>query len=279
MLGNFQIVISRLVHEQFEGPLTDTLPKLPLFSHHIALFECYRRMRNHNWQQALKYSLGALLKKHREMFGTNCDKSFPSELRVEALISVLKAEIEGTEYEAAPASAIDAFTGLSETINPMLDREDWEEAAKAVGSAYSTIDELVPGIFDLTRARKLTEKLYVPAGFRFGKAMMWSKIWGGDDTEVGKLVKAIQTYLQAHPGVVEKLGEPHYEEDDDRYWRWWELALFDGERWHSFHLDTSFDVSLESSIDASRDRSTTANLLRQILNELRSIEKPADASG
>lgn len=279
MLGKFRIIVSRLIHEQFEGPLADTLPRLPLVSHHVALFECYRLRRNNNWQQALKYVLGALLQKHREMFGKNCNRAFPAALQVECLVSVLKAEIEGTEYAVASASAIEAMTGLPETIEPMLDSGNWEGAAKAVGTAYSTIDELVPGIFDVAKAEKLTDKLYVPRNFRFGKPMAWSKFWAGKDSEEGELAKAIQVHLREHGGTVEKLGEPHYADDDDRIWRWWELALFDGERWHSFHLNTSFEVSLETGIDASIDRSVSTNLLRQILVELRLIEELVGAGG
>jgi len=38
--------------------------------------------------------------------------------------------------------------------------------------------------------------------------------------------------------------------DDDRSWIWWEFGLFDGEKWHSFHLDDSYRISLESgSVD------------------------------
>ena len=42
LLGNFEIIFSRLIHEQFEGILGNTVEELPMLSHRVALFETYR---------------------------------------------------------------------------------------------------------------------------------------------------------------------------------------------------------------------------------------------
>ena len=109
----------------------------------------------------------------------------------------------------------------------------------------------------------------------------WGQSWAPNDTQralAKYLLGCGADYLFTVKGnqptllsdirlLLKKFGESHYETDDDRYWRWWEFAIFDDERWHTFHLDTSFRVSLESGPDSSRDQATSTKLLSLILSE------------
>jgi len=133
-------------------------------------------------------------------------------------------------------------------------------------------DNLLPGIFDIDRAQRLTSKLYQPTHFRYGKPMLWSKVWGLQGSEKAALAEAIVTFLKANGDVVQKFGDPHIETDDDRYWQWWEFAIFDGERWHTFHLDTNFHVALETGLDSSTERAAPTTLLKLILVEFRACK-------
>ena len=75
--------------------------------------------------------------------------------------------------------------------------------------------------------------------------MGWSQ-WQGSDTERRRDVgKELQESLSKNPKLVKSFGHMHYMEDDDRYWKWWEFAVFDGTRWQSFHLSDRFELSLE----------------------------------
>lgn len=62
-------------------------------------------------------------------------------------------------------------------------------------------------------------------------------------------------------------GPPFYEEDDDRYWRWWVFAVFDDVRWHTFHLDDRFALSLESGRFGDEDAAQRERLSELILWE------------
>lgn len=269
LIRNFEIVISRLVHEQFESVLADAISALPLQSHRVALYESYRRQRNHNWEQAYRFALGALIRKHNEIFGSRSGRPFRLESAHQNLLATLEGEISATSYDVAPTSAIRALNELPQAVRLAAEAADWETAANLVASAYSTIDKLVPGIFDIDQAIRLTNKLYVPKGFRYGKPMAWAKVWGHPGTDEEALTSAIAEFLKANPDVVKKFGQPQYAEDEDRYWRWWELAIFDGERWHTFHLETTYEVALETGLDSSRDRAVSGELLRLILDEFR----------
>ena len=267
LLGNFEIIISRMVHEQFEGVLGDALTTLPLLSHRLALFESYRRKRNHNWEQAYRFVLGALLRKHHEMFGSRSGLTIDFAAEHTYLLDVLEKEISATDYNVAPRAAADGLKNLVARVRETLGNDGWKDGALLVGAAYSTTDKLLPGIFDIDRAKRLTPKLYQPAGFRHGKPMAWSKVWGRQGSKEAALAEAVVTFLKANSDIVKKFGEPHFETDDDRYWRWWEFAIFDGERWHTFHLDTSFIVALETGPDSSNDRAASTDLLKLILEQ------------
>jgi hypothetical protein len=264
--------VSRLIHEQFEGVLGDTLDALPILSHRLALFESYRRLRNHNWKQAYRFILGALLLKHREMFGSS---SLPFKFSAGHgyQLDILEKEIAATDYKVAPQAAAGLLRGVAAQIKEMLTNDCWEEAASQITAAYSTADELLPGIFDFNRAKCLTPRLYQPSSLRLvNKGMMWGKVWGRPGSEEEECTTALATFLRVNSDVVRKFGQPHYTETDDRYWRWWEFAIFHGERWHTFHLNTDFEISLETILDSSNKHAASKDLLRDILGEFRACK-------
>jgi hypothetical protein len=267
LIGNFEIIISRLVYEQFEESLGSAIMKLPLLNHRIALFESYRRRRNHNWRQAYRFVLGALLRKHREMFGTRTNLAFDFSAGHAYQLNALEVEVAGTNYDVAPRAAGDTLKSLVRQVREMLDRDDWKGATLLVSGAYSTTDKLLPGIFDIDRAKRLTMRLYQPNGFNYSGPMGWTKVWGQKGSEEAALVDAIRDFLKTNGDVVKTFGEPYYETDDDRYWKWWEFAVFDGERWHTFHLDFMFHVSLETAAVSGNERASSAELLKIIREE------------
>ncbi|MCY4503728.1 MAG: hypothetical protein OXE57_19510 [Alphaproteobacteria bacterium] len=267
LFGNFGIICSRLINEQFEHSLSILLAELPVLSHRVALFESYRRRRNHNWEQAYRFALGALVRKHQEMFGNQSGMSFNFAAGHKRQLHMLEEEISKSDYRVAPADAVKEIKSIVTRVKEALVNDGWEEGATLVGTAYSTVDRLLPGIFDINKAKQLSSRLFQPDSFVHSGPMAWATVWGKRGSDEEKLVTAVENYLRSSDDVVKKFGEPHYETDDDRYWRWWEFAIFDDERWHTFHLDTSFRVSLESGPDSSRDQATSTKLLYLILTE------------
>jgi hypothetical protein len=79
--------------------------------------------------------------------------------------------------------------------------------------------------------------------------------------------------LEASPAFVETFGQPSYDSDDDRYWRWWVFAVFDGTRWEMFHLDDHFDLSLESGSLSDEDAHRPQRVAEMIYGEFqRAVE-------
>ena len=184
-------------------------------------------------------------------------------------LDLLEEEISMTDYRVAPMDAAKEFENIIARVRAALVNKDWEEGAEFVSTAYSTADRLLPGIFDINSAKQLTVKLYLPRSFSYAGPMGWSKVWGRQDGNEAGLVYAIVGFLRTNEQVVEQFGQPYDETDDERTRQWWEFAIFDDERWHTFHLDWNFRVSLESGPDVSRDHAASTKLLALILAEFR----------
>lgn len=63
----FQIIISRLVHERFAEAIENTMEKLGLLRYDQSLYATYRKYRTHRWPLAVAAALGAVLHKHRDL--------------------------------------------------------------------------------------------------------------------------------------------------------------------------------------------------------------------
>lgn len=246
IVAQFRVIASRLIHERFGqalgAPVLDSLGLLP---YHTALYESYRKYRTHNWPLASRLAIGALVHKHRSMMKLVDDYSGGT-LEGRALVGLLAAEMNPAHLPPAPKSVVDSFASVPKALQELLSKNQVTEVAELAGRAYADIDAVLPGIFDIETASKLTPRLVQPKEFRFKGGMSWSKWQTGDGEEKQKSEEALAALLSAHRALVTKFGTPHYMEDDDRYWRWWEFAIFDGQRWHSFHLDDSFGLLLES---------------------------------
>lgn len=267
--ATFSVIMARLIVEQFEETFGGDIKKLPLLSHEVALFECYRRQRNHDWEKAYRFILGAFLRKHRAAFRGEQRTPFDFSLGHEHQLNMVEKEVGEADYVVAPLEASETIKKVVPQIRLAVNANDWRRATDLVAQAYSTADRLVPSMFDISQAKRISSKLYQPHQFRLDRPMAWAKVWGSKGSEEAKLAEKIASFLRDNPVIVEKFGSPHYEADDDRMWRWWEFALFDGERWHTFHVDGfGYGVSLEVGPDSSTERSTSAELLALILSQL-----------
>lgn len=250
MIADFRIVISRLIHEQFGSTLGETLKELGIISYHSVLYDSYRKYRNHNWKLALRFIIGALLHKHRSILKIADNYNAGSITDVLELLRYFEDEVTLTEYPPAPRKIIEFIRELPSSLRELIQEGNFSEAAETAGKAYSKLDEIIPSLFEIKDALKITPQLVQPKYFKYGKAMAWSKFQRGDTKKKEEYNSKLRSLLKENSQLVSKFGSSYCEEDDDRYWRWWEFAVFDGERWHSFHLDDSYDLSLEiGSID------------------------------
>jgi hypothetical protein len=250
MIADFRIVISRLIHEQFGSALGGILKELEIYPYHYALYYSYRKYRNHNWKLALRFIIGALLHKHRSILKIADNYNTGSINNVIELLRYFEEEMALSEYPPAPIKVIEFFRELPSSLRELIKEGNFSEAAETAGKAFSKLDEIIPSLFEIKDALIITPQLVQPKYFKYGKAMAWSKFQRGDTKKKEEYNFKLRSLLEKNSHLVSKFGSPYYEEDGDRYWRWWEFAVFDGERWHSFHLDDSYDLSLESgSID------------------------------
>lgn len=246
MIAEFRIVVSRIIYEQFGKALGKTIRNIGILPYHTALYDSYRKYRTHNWKLALRYSVGALLHKHRSILEMSDDFISGHTNDVLKLLRFFENDTKEANYPPAPEIAIDFVRRLPTMLRDLVQNDNIEEASEQAGQAYSKIDEIIPSVFDIKEARMLTPRLVQPRYFNFGKGMSWSKWQRGDTREREEYNSKLRALLKDNPEFVSKLSRPYYEQDDDRYWKWWEFAVFDGQRWHTFHLDDYYELSLES---------------------------------
>src|SRR5205823_6203117 len=86
-----------------------------------------------------------------------------------------------------------------------------------------------------------------------------SGMWGGS-------MNGVRELLRSNPDFVKSFGRPLYSQDEDRHWSWWEFAVFDGLRWHSFHMDEDFSVKLELNLPGENHKGGP-NLAQVIVEE------------
>lgn len=264
MIGEFRIVMSRVIYEQFGKALGKTIRDIGILPYHTALYDSYRKYRTHNWKMALRYSVGAILHKHRTILEISDDFITGHTNDVLQLLKCFETDVREAKYPPAPESAIGFVRNLPAALRDLVLKDNIPGVSEQAGQAYSKIDEVIPSVFEMKDAHILTPRLVQPKSFKFGKGMSWSKWKIGDTKKKEEYNSNLRALLKDNPQFVAQFGRPYYEQDDDSYWKWWEFAVFDRQRWHTFHLDDFFSLSLESgsiSDDESEIRERVAKLI------------------
>jgi len=198
----------------------------------LALYELHRRARGHDWEKALVFGLRAFVHKRRAIYGSSDDFATHLVRKPEDLIGVLKA----TASPSATREEKQSVDLLAASLRQGFLVGQIKEVAEEVSRAFSSMDFIAPTIFDIKTAQRLTERLYRPRSLAIGG--MWGGSFGG-----------VREILRGAPALSKSFGAPHYMEDDDRYWTWWDFVVFDGAKWHSFHMEEDFSIKLEMSLE------------------------------
>jgi hypothetical protein len=244
MQADFPVLMSRLVFRHFGQLLTE----LNLVEHflplHVAMFYSYRKHRNRNWNKAVVAALSCLLHGVRSRFGTVDDFGAASVLDPGQLVALVVAEISKPQIAAQLNRAGSAFAESLASLESASAAGDLRSMAEVAASMFELFDKTEPSLFVAETATFLTPRLAMPKTFRY-RSMSWAKWWGGDSDVARQAGKELAAFLPTQPRLVERLGTPEYDDDGDRYWKWWELAVYDGEEWQSIHLNDRFEVSTE----------------------------------
>jgi len=265
----FSVVFSVIGFEAFGQGLAPELLKHGIYPLHLSLYDLFRRARNHDWDSALSLSVRALIHKRRSIYSASDDYSTHKAKRTEDLMAILDAtgKLSATPEEAAQ------IVQLVSLVRASIAGGDTKAAAEAVGEAFSGLDFVSPTLFDIKTARRITRKLYQPKGIRLSRGMAWIQWESTDPQEKEQVDAKIGELLKSNAELVKAFGQPHYD-DGDRYWKWWEFVVFVGSRWHSFHLDDSFSISLESLPTAKDGGSKRVEVASAILEEFaNAVEK------
>ncbi|MFC1794214.1 hypothetical protein ACFL3Q_11575 [Planctomycetota bacterium] len=228
----------------------------------LSQYSLYQRCRNKNWQDACRHLLSAVSHK-------KCDiDQFVERPRGSVTVHLPK-ELRKLEQLFASGSARQDLLQHIGDIDQAIKTSDWEEACVHLSKVYSALEATNPTQFDVASARFLTPNLALAPASRVGKSgMSWCR-WSNSDTkEYNEVSNAIQGFLGNQDHLVDKFGEPFYDHDEDRYWKWWEFVVFDGEEWHSFHLNDCFAISPESFHISEDDSSTRERVAKVALAEL-----------
>jgi hypothetical protein len=247
----FRLIFSVIVYESFGQKLSDELGKRGLYPFQLALYELYRRARGQDWERAFVLGLRAVVHKRRAIYRASDDFSTHKMKKSGDLISVL----EGTASLSATPEERQGISQVAASLRLGLSTGNFKEVAEEVGRVFAGLDFVAPTIFDITRARRLTERLYQPRGLAV------SGFWGGS-------MDGAREILRKSPKLVKSFGHPLRMEDEDHYWTWWEFVIFDGLRWHSFHLAEDFSVKMEMNLKAESHKGGP-NLANVIVEEFR----------
>lgn len=275
--AEYRIITSRLIHERFGQTLRTGIKSLGLLPYHVALYDSYRKYRTHNWDKALQFALSALLHKHRAVLELPDDYLAGRCSNPHQLLEVFDKEVEDARYVPASDNALDELKMLPEKIRSSIsNKKSMAITAEIAGKGYASVDGIIPGIFDVKKARFITPSLVQPDQFIYsGSAMFWSKKNFTDTKRKHEIAVEIKELLRSSKTLVKSFGPPHYDEDDDRCWRWWEFAVYDGTGWYTFRIDDTFDISLESGDiegnESAKRESTSAIILSELKKAVKEV--------
>jgi len=153
IVAQFRVIASRLIHERFGQALgAEVLDTLGLLPYHTALYESFRKYRTHNWPLASRLAIGALVHKHRSMMKLPDDYYSGGTRAASDLVGLLTAEMKVAYLPPAPKNVIEKFTSIPRALHELLGKNNVKDAAELAGGAYSDIDAVLPGIFDIKTA-------------------------------------------------------------------------------------------------------------------------------
>lgn len=210
---------------------------LPL---HAALFVQYRKYRNRNWERAATPILGALMHGIRHTFELKDDFSAYARTPNEGLIAIVRESAHLLKHRC-----IEDPDGDISTMNTSLASKNFRELSETAARIYSLIQRRSPSNFDLATSRHITPQLVQPKLIHYLTSISLTKVHHSDTSVTKISLDDVRSKLRSCHRLVEELGAPYREDDEDRYWIWWELAIFAGGEWHTFHLHNDLQISLE----------------------------------
>jgi len=246
LLEKLRIFYSGFVFENFWEDLGESIFDIRLIPYSEALYIHSEYLKSHEIESAWRQIVSACIHKMKALLD---DKSVLRTWIIkdfESLLSILE-DLAGKAMNKPVSS--DIRQSLHQTVSALRQSAKdgrWDSLYDEAKKIYGLIDEILPSDFDLKTATKITDNLVIPTGFSFGRSMSWGGWQTNDTKQLAKIQKDIAALLNESPEIVSKLGAPFCDYEEDNYWRWWELAVFDGYRWHSFHLNHRYAVMPES---------------------------------
>jgi len=245
LLERLQVSYSAFLFENFWEDLGDTMLEMQLIPYDEALRIHSEHLRSHQPQLACQQVTSATIHKAKAVIGdmgllrTWLVKDMSDLL---AILDRLMTQLKRLAMSAETAKATE--TAMSSLRDRGKD-ENYVEAYDEASKLYALLDETLPSFFDLQAAVKITDRLVVPQSVPFGH-MGWTWSQSNDTDSYSELAEDIRALLKEAPELVDKLGDPTVEYEEDNIYFTWTLAVFDGDRWHSVLLLDGYRIAPES---------------------------------
>lgn len=274
LLEKLRIFYSAFIFENFWEDLGENIFDLKLIPYNESLYIHSEYLRSHKIETAFQQIVSACIHKMKVFLN---DKSILKTWTIKdtnSLVSILDGLIEKSVDKPISRDIKDSIRQKISHIKQSVKDEKYDRLYCEAKMIYSVIDEILPSDFDLKTAIKITDKLVIPEKFSFGHSMSWCGLQSNDTELCERIRQDIARLLKKSAEIVSRFGPPFYEDDGDRSWRWWEFAVFDGYRWHSFELDDDYNISPESGEWDDPAMSKKREFVAQaVLDELQKLKK------
>lgn len=245
LLERLRVSYSAFVFENFSEDLGDTMIEMHLVPYDEALRIHGEHLKSHQPQLACRQVISAIIHKTKAVIGDTSLLRTWLLSDITDLLAVLDGLMAKRTKLPMSAQAAEATHEAMLSLTQHAIDANYVQAYDEARKLYALLDETLPSFFDLQAAVKLTDRLVVPESVRFAH-MGWSGSQGNDTDLHYKLARDIRELLTETPELVEKLGDPEIEYEEDNIHTTWTLAVFDGDRWHSVLLLGGYLIAPES---------------------------------
>lgn len=274
LLEKARVSYSAFLFENFWEDLRDDLFEIRLMPYHEALFVHCEYLKSHQREVACRQMVSACIHRIKALLGDRevvrtwvihemCD-----------LIAILKNLHGRLGGVSVKADLIDSIYQAVNNLDASVTGQDTDEVYRQTKKVYGLLSEAFPSVYDLELSLMLTDRLapvHVPRGLTH-----WTALQPNDSEEFKGLQKDMADLLSQSPELLAALGAPSFEDEfDGRRLESWDLAVFDGYRWHSVMLTNGPDWPLLPESGDSEDEMTTKrreSVAQAVFDELGKLE-------
>jgi hypothetical protein len=273
VLEKVRVSYAAFVFENFWEDLGDGVFGVQLVPYDEALYVHSEYVKAHQPERACRHMVAACVHKMKALLD---DKSLIATWRMadhHDLLRVLRGMTQKAETIRTPIDIEGSVAGALDALEQHLHNSDWAAAHRISRDAYGLVAKIVPSGFQLDTTNRLTQNLVgtpLPHGVTH-----WTSLQATDTDQFRSIQESTSALLEQLSEVASVLGTPSAEEvfDGDTV-HMWDLAVFDGYRWHPLILTDQSHLPIMPESGDSDDPVTSTrreSVAKAVLNELREV--------